>query len=68
LHDFRHRCATEILLQWYRAGVDVERRLPVLSTYLGHVNVRDTFWYLSGCSELMEQAPRRLEKHWEVRP
>ena len=68
LHDFRHRCATEILLQWYRAGVDVERRLPVLSTYLGHVNVRDTFWYLSGCSELMEQAARRLEKHWEVRP
>jgi len=66
LQDFRHRCATEILVQWYRAGEDVERRLPLLSTYLGHVHISDTFWYLSGCSALLEQAARRLEKRWEV--
>ena len=42
LHDFRHRFAVETLLRWYRAGEDVERRLPVLSTYLGHVHVSDT--------------------------
>ena len=47
LHDFRHRFAVETLVQWYRAGQDVERRLPALSTYLGHVHVADTYWYLS---------------------
>jgi integrase/recombinase XerD len=45
LHDFRHRFAVETLVQWYRSGQDVERRLPVLSTYLGHVHVADTYWY-----------------------
>jgi integrase/recombinase XerD len=68
LQDFRHLCATRILVRWYRAGDDVERRLPELSTYLGHVHVSDTYWYLSGCSELMEQAARRLEKRWGARP
>jgi integrase len=68
LQDFRHRCATEILLKWYKAGEDAERRLPVLSTFLGHVHVSDTFWYLSGSPELLAQAARRLEKRWEEQP
>jgi integrase len=68
LQDFRHLCATKILVRWYRAGEDAERRLPELSAYLGHVHVSDTFWYLSGCSQLMEQAARRLEKRWGRRP
>jgi hypothetical protein len=66
LHDFRHRFAVETLLRWYRAGEDVERRLPVLSTYLGHVHVSDTYWYLTACPELMGQAVKRLEQRWEV--
>jgi len=32
-------------VHWYRTGVDVERRLPILSTYLGHTKVTDTYWY-----------------------
>ncbi len=68
LHDFRHRFAVETLLRWYRSGEDVERRLPILSTYLGHVHVADTYWYLSGCPELMGQAVARLEQHWGQRP
>jgi integrase/recombinase XerD len=67
LHDFRHRFAVESLLQWYRSGEDVARLLPVLATYLGHGNVRDTYWYLSACPELMGHAARRVEKRWEVR-
>jgi integrase len=67
LHDFRHRFAVETLLEWYRSGNDVERRLPVLSTYLGHVDVRDTYWYLTVCPELMGLAVKRLERHWEVK-
>jgi len=68
LQDFRHRCAMAILLKWYQAGEDVERRLPVLSTFLGHGHISETFWYLSGSPELLEQAARRLEKRWEARP
>ena len=65
LHDFRHRFAVETLVQWYRSGQDVERRLPVLSTYLGHVHVADTYWYLSACPELMGLAVKRFEDYWE---
>jgi integrase len=68
LHDFRHRFAVQTLLRWYRAGEDVERRLPVLSTYLGHVHVADTYWYLSACPELMGLAVARLEQRWGERP
>jgi integrase/recombinase XerD len=65
LHDFRHRFAVETLIHWYRSGQDVERRLPVLSTYLGHVHVADTYWYLSACPELMGLAVKRFEDYWE---
>ena len=65
LHDFRHRFAVETLVQWYRSGQDVERRLPVLSTYLGHIHVADTYWYLSTCPELMGLAVKRFENYWE---
>ena len=68
LHDFRHRFAVQTLVTWYRAGEDVERLLPALSTYLGHSCVRDTYWYLSACPELMEHAAKRLEARWEVSP
>ena len=65
LHDFRHRFAVETLIQWYRSGQDVERRLPILSTYLGHVHVSDTYWYLTACPELMGLAVKRFEDYWE---
>jgi integrase/recombinase XerD len=65
LHDFRHRFAVKTLVQWYRSGQDVERRMPVLSTYLGHVHVADTYWYLSACPELMGLAVKRFEDYWE---
>jgi integrase len=68
LHDFRHRFAVETLLGWYRSGQDVERCLPVLSTYLGHVHVGDTYWYLSAHPELMTLAMTSLEQRWEARP
>lgn len=61
LHDFRHRFAVGVLLRWYQQGVDVERHLPELSTYLGHVKVSDTYWYLSATPELLQFALNRLE-------
>ncbi|MBZ0185940.1 MAG: tyrosine-type recombinase/integrase [Candidatus Obscuribacterales bacterium] len=62
LQDFRHRFAIETLSDFYRAGEDAEYWLPVLSTYLGHVNITNTYWYLNACPELMEQALNRLER------
>lgn len=61
LHDLRHTFVLRTLLNWYRSGVDVERRLPELATYLGHVHVSDTYWYLSACPELLRLAMQRLE-------
>ena len=61
LHDFRHRFAVGVLLRWYRDGADVERHLPELSTYLGHVKASDTYWYLSATPELLQLALNRLE-------
>jgi len=68
LHDLRHRFATNTLVRWYRSNQDPERKLPLLSAYLGHVHVADTQWYLSGSPELMREAMRRLEHRWEDRP
>jgi integrase/recombinase XerD len=65
LHHFRHRFAMETLSRWYGSIEDVEQRLPILSTFLGHARVSDTYWYLSARPELMEQAMRRLEHRWE---
>ena len=66
LHDFRHRFAVQTLLRWYRHGDDPKRRLPILSTYLGHAHVTDTYWYLTGTPELLGAASKRLEKRWEA--
>jgi integrase len=60
-HDLRHTFAVRTLLDWYRAGLDVEARLPLLSTYLGHFEPSNTYWYLSAAPELMALASQRLE-------
>jgi integrase/recombinase XerD len=64
LHDFRHRFAVQTLTRWYQSDKDAGRKMPLLSTYLGHVCVAGTYWYLSGNPELMVQAMARLERRW----
>jgi integrase len=63
-HDLRHTFAVRTLLDWYRAGRDVETQIPLLSTYLGHFHPRDTYWYLSAAPELLTLAGQRLEHAW----
>jgi integrase len=65
LHDFRHRFAVQTLLYWHHNGEDFRRRLPVLSTYLGHGHVTDTYWYVTATPELMSAVADRLDKRWE---
>ncbi|MGI8507179.1 MAG: tyrosine-type recombinase/integrase [Solirubrobacteraceae bacterium] len=62
LHDLRHSFAIWTLLDWYRSGADVQARLPLLSSYVGHVEPSSTYWYLSAAPELLELAAQRLER------
>ena len=63
LHDLRHAFAVHRLTSWYRQGADVQRLLPMLSVYLGHVHLRHTQVYLSMTPELLGEAGRRFERY-----
>ncbi len=63
LHDLRHSFAVNTLLDWYRDDGDVAARLPLLSTYLGHVEPANTYWYLQAAPELLAEAAGRLDAH-----
>lgn len=67
IHDLRHSFAVNSLLDGYRTGADVQARLPLLSTYLGHIHPANTYWYLSAAPELLALAGQRLEAHLEDR-
>jgi integrase/recombinase XerD len=62
IHDLRHHFAIRTLLNWYRTDTDVEAHLPELATYLGHVHVRDSYWYLSATPELLKLATLRMQR------
>jgi integrase/recombinase XerD len=63
IHDIRHAAAVHRLIAWYRAGADVQRLLPQLATYLGHVDIRSTQRYLSMTPELLQEASVRFERY-----
>lgn len=68
IHDLRHTFAIRTVLGWHRDGLDVEARLPLLSTYLGHINPSSTYWYLSAVPELLEAATLRLSRYMQGTP
>jgi integrase/recombinase XerD len=61
LHSLRHRFAVSTLLDWHRAGVDVQARLPWPATYMGHTEPANTFWYMTATPELLGLVAERLE-------
>src|SRR5215510_8819604 len=63
LHDLRHAFAVHRLVSWYRNGADVQRLLPRLSTYLGHVHIAATQRYLTLTPELLREAGTRFERY-----
>jgi integrase/recombinase XerD len=63
LHDLRHTAAVHRVLAWYRDGKDVQRLLPQLATYLGHVDIKSTQRYLHMTPELLEEASRRFAQY-----
>lgn len=66
LHDLRHTFAVRTLLGWYRAGEDVQAKIPSLSTYLGHREPASTYWYLSAAPELLALAAARQGTAWSA--
>ena len=62
LHDLRHAFTVATMLDWYRDGGNVQARLPLLSTWLGHVDPKSTYWYLQAVPELLALAAGRLEQ------
>jgi site-specific recombinase XerD len=63
LHDLRHSFAVHRLTSWYRQGADVQRLLPHLCVYLGHVRLASTQVYLTMTPELLQHASRRFERY-----
>lgn len=63
LHDLRHTAAVHRVVAWYRSGQDVQRLLPQLATYLGHIDIRSTQRYLQMTPELLEAASQRFAQY-----
>ena len=62
LHDLRHTMAVRTLIDWYRSGLDPDREMYKLSTWLGHRSPTDTYWYLEAVPELLQLATERAER------
>ena len=60
IHDLRHRFAVLTMLDAYRDGRNPAEVLPILATYLGHVNQGSTYWYLEADPHLLTEAMRRV--------
>lgn len=63
LHDLRHSGVVHRLLRWYRSGVDLQRQLLRVATYLGHKDLSGTQRYLTLTPQLLRAAGRRFEQY-----
>jgi integrase/recombinase XerD len=63
LHDLRFTFAFHALLRWYRTGADVQARLPALATYMGHVSILSTEYYLPLLDVVAQETSERFEQH-----
>ena len=66
LLDFRHTFATNRVVQWYKEGLDVQKLLPVLSTYLGHCNLDSTAVYITLTDKLLYEAGNKFKTYVEI--
>lgn len=64
IYDIRHTFACNTLLRWLKNGINIDRKIIYLSTYLGHLKVEDTYWYLTGTPEILQLTSRSFEKHF----
>lgn len=64
IHDYRHGFAISVLLQFYRAGVDLQAKLPLLATYMGHISIASTEYYLPFLPEVAAAAGDRFRERY----
>ena len=64
IHDFRHTFAVRVLEGWYQKGVDVQAKLPLLSTYMGHVSINSTYYYLKFIEGIASEASTRFYENF----
>jgi len=64
VHDFRHSGAVNALIRWYREGVDVQAKLPLLATWLGHVSILSTYHYPHFVDDLRLAANHRFTESY----
>jgi integrase len=64
VHDFRHSFAVHALVRWYRAGADVQAKLPLLAAYMGHVSIASTQHYLPFVESIAVAASKRFARHF----
>jgi integrase/recombinase XerD len=68
VHDLRHTFVVRTILRWHRQGIDVDSRMPVLSTYVGHRDPSSTYWYVSATPELLALVARKVKHALGVLP
>jgi site-specific recombinase XerD len=66
LHDLRHTFAVHRLLRWYKEGVDVQNRLPLLSTFMGHIDIYSSQVYLTITDDILREANGRFYDHFGI--
>jgi integrase len=66
VHDLRHSFAVRRMILWHQQGANLDQRMLALSTYMGHINISSTYWYLSGVPELMALAGARFESFADI--
>ena len=66
IHDLRHSFACHRLYKWYQEGHDILNKLPLLSTYMGHVNIENTQVYLTITQTLLREGDRRFQSDFEA--
>ena len=66
IHDLRHTFVVRRVLLWQAQGLDVDQHMLTLSTYVGHTNVTNTYWYLTGIPQLMAVAAERFESFTQM--
>lgn len=63
IHDLRHAFVVHRVMLWHVQGIHIDQAMLSLSTYLGHANIADTYWYLTGVPELMALAGTKFEHY-----
>jgi integrase len=67
IHDLRHSFAVRRVMLWHEHGTDIDQAMLALSTYMGHVKISNTYWYLTGVPELMALAGGKFEQFAKAR-